>query len=91
MQKIEIVITNDAGKTSVISITERVSDSLSTTRSGDGISGLSLRDARAVSFLCMTTAMHFLPVDMHDPDTLKVVEAYHAIGKGPPVATPATE
>ena len=91
MQKIEIVITNDAGESSVISITQRVSASLYETRGSDGIAGLSLRDARAVSFLCMTTAIQFLPVDMHDPGMLKVVEAYHTIGETPPVATPATE
>lgn len=61
------------------------------TRGCDGLAGLSLRDARAVSFLCMVTAMQFLPVDMHDPDMLKVVEAYHAIGKGSPVAAPVAE
>ena len=91
MQKIEIVITNDAGETSVVSITKRVSKSISETRSGDGIAALSLRDVQAVSLLCMTTAMEFLPVSMQNPDMVKVVEAYHAIGKGPPMATLASK
>ena len=89
--KIEIVITNDAGESSVIASTDSVTPTISRTSAGPGLSALSMRDARAVSFLCMTTAMQFLPVDMHDPDMLKVVEAYHAIGKGPPVAMTAVE
>ncbi len=82
MQKIEIVITNDAGESSVISTTQQVSKSISETHGCDGLAGLSLCDARLVSFLCMTTAMRLLPVDMSDPGMVAVVDAYNAIGTG---------
>ena len=91
MQRIEIVITNDAGESSVIASTNRVSQTITETHGEAGLAGLSTRDARAVSFLCMTTAMQLLPVDMNDPGMLKVIEAYHALGKGPLVATTASE
>lgn len=39
----------------------------------------------------MTTAMEFLPISMQHPDMLKVVAAYHDIGRVPDAADPAVE
>jgi len=78
-------------QSSVVASTVVVSPTIVEVSGGHGLRLLSLQDAQRVSFLCMTTAMEFLPVNMQHPDMLKVVEAYHAIGRLPDAATPERE
>lgn len=81
--KIEIVITNDAGESGIISELKPADNSprISITRAGPAVADLSLQEARLASMLCMATAFHFLPVDMSDRGMVAVVDAYNNIGK----------
>ena len=85
MQKIEIVITNDAGESSVIASTNRLdanSRVYCTNLHGheDARKALTVSESMGVSRLCFGVGAHTFAIDPTDTASLAAARAYHEAG-----------
>lgn len=89
MLKIEIVITNDAGESSVIASTNRLSGGTSTGGHifctnlhghEDARRALTVSESMAVSRLCFSVGAHTFAIDPTDTASLAAARAYHDAG-----------
>ena len=87
MQKIEIVITNDAGESSVIASTHCLhparpgAGAITTTNTSGHLEArraMSAGDQMAASRLCLNAAAHMFVVDPTDLAALAAISAFHA-------------
>ena len=85
MQKIEIVITNDAGESSVIASTHRLDTNsrvYCTNLHGymDARRAMTVSESMAVSRLCFGVGSHTFAIDPTDTASLAAARAYHESG-----------
>ena len=85
MQRIEIVITNDAGESSVIASTNRIdaASRIYCTRlhgHEDARRAMTVSESMAVSRLCFAVGAHTFAIDPTDTASLAAARAYHEAG-----------
>ncbi len=85
MQRIEIVITNDAGESSVIASTNRIdaASRIYCTRlhgHEDARRAMTVSESMAVSRLCFAVGAHTFAIDPTDTASLAAAKAYHEAG-----------
>ena len=84
MQKIEIVLTNDAGESSVIASTNKVHSNIySTNLAGhlDARKAMTPAEQMAASRLCLNAAAHMFAMDPTDTACLAALSAFHGADK----------
>jgi hypothetical protein len=83
MQKIEIVITNDAGESSVIASTNQIGARVFCTNlhgHEEARRALTVSESMAVSRLCFGVGAHTFAIDPADTASLAAARAYHEAG-----------